>query len=202
MSHVQYRQITSARVTSGWCWRIGMSQMNASCYSLSHLGWHFRMLFQSSKLTARTSLLPRCSEKRRSSCELWALKELSENVSAGRISCTGWRRPIGCLKLQVIFRKRATNYRALWQKMTYEDKASYDSTPPCTYNARLLSHMNASCHIWMSHVRYEQITTERDVLTRLSRLGNKLLYMQVKIKYIYICIYIYIYIYKYEYMYE
>jgi len=25
----------------------------------------------------------------------------------------GWRRLIGCLKLQVIFRKRATNYRAL-----------------------------------------------------------------------------------------
>jgi len=25
---------------------------------------------------------------------------------------TGWRRPIGCLKLQVIFHKRATNYRA------------------------------------------------------------------------------------------
>jgi len=31
---------------------------------------------------------------------------------------TGWRRPIGCLKLQVIFRKRATNYRALLRKMT------------------------------------------------------------------------------------
>jgi len=29
---------------------------------------------------------------------------------------TGWRRHIGCLKLQVIFRKRATNYRALLQK--------------------------------------------------------------------------------------
>ena len=27
--------------------------------------------------------------------------------------CTGWRRPIGCLELQVIFRKRATNNRAL-----------------------------------------------------------------------------------------
>ena len=26
---------------------------------------------------------------------------------------TGWRRPIGCLKLQVIFCKIATNYRAL-----------------------------------------------------------------------------------------
>jgi len=45
---------------------------------------------------------------------------------------TGWRRPIGCLELQVIFRKRATNYRALLRKMTYEDKASHDSTPPCT----------------------------------------------------------------------
>ena len=37
---------------------------------------------------------------------------------------------IGCLKLQVIFRKRATEYRALLRKMTYEDKASYNSTPP------------------------------------------------------------------------
>ena len=45
---------------------------------------------------------------------------------------TGWRKPIGCLKLQVIFRERATNYRALLREMTCKDKASYDSTPPCT----------------------------------------------------------------------
>jgi len=45
---------------------------------------------------------------------------------------TGRRRPIGCLKLQVIFRKRATNHRALLRKMTYTDKASYFSTPPFT----------------------------------------------------------------------
>jgi len=32
---------------------------------------------------------------------------------------TGWQRPIGCLKLQVIFRKRVINYRALLRKMTY-----------------------------------------------------------------------------------
>ena len=31
----------------------------------------------------------------------------------------GWRRPIGCLKLQLIFRKRATDYRALLRKMTH-----------------------------------------------------------------------------------
>ena len=45
---------------------------------------------------------------------------------------TGWRRPIGCFKLQDIFRKRATNYRALWREMTYKDKASYGSSPPFT----------------------------------------------------------------------
>jgi len=44
---------------------------------------------------------------------------------------TGWRRPIGCLKLQVIFRKRATNYRALFREMTYKDKASHGCSPPC-----------------------------------------------------------------------
>ena len=38
---------------------------------------------------------------------------------------TGWRRPTGRLKLQVIFCKRATNYRNLLRKMTCKDKASY-----------------------------------------------------------------------------
>ena len=46
-------------------------------------------------------------------------------------SSTGWPRPIGCLKLQVIFHKGATNYRALLRKTTYKDKASYGSSPPC-----------------------------------------------------------------------
>ena len=44
---------------------------------------------------------------------------------------TGWRRLIGCLKLQVIFCKRATNCRALLQKMTYRDKPFCASSPPC-----------------------------------------------------------------------
>jgi len=41
-----------------------------------------------------------------------------------RLNDTGWRRPIRCLKLQVISCKRASNYRALLRKMTYKDKAS------------------------------------------------------------------------------
>ena len=44
---------------------------------------------------------------------------------------TGWRRLRGCLKLQVIFCKRATNYRALLRKVTHKDKPSYASSPPC-----------------------------------------------------------------------
>ena len=45
---------------------------------------------------------------------------------------SGWQRPIGCLKLYVFFRKRATKYRALLRKMTCKDKASYGSSPPFT----------------------------------------------------------------------
>jgi len=43
---------------------------------------------------------------------------------------TGWRRPTRCLKLQVIFRKRAANHRALLRKMTYEHKVCYGSSAP------------------------------------------------------------------------
>jgi len=59
---------------------------------------------------------------------------------------TGWRRPIGCLKLQVIFRKRATMYRALSRKITSRDKASCDSTPPCT-----ATHYNTLQHTILLH---------------------------------------------------
>jgi len=48
-----------------------------------------------------------------------------------RIHITGWRRLIGCPKLQIILHKRATKYRSLLRKMTYRDKGSYESSPPC-----------------------------------------------------------------------
>jgi len=47
-------------------------------------------------------------------------------------SSTRWRRPIGCLESQVIYRKRAANHMALSRKMTYKDEASSDSMPPCS----------------------------------------------------------------------
>jgi len=44
---------------------------------------------------------------------------------------TGWRRLKGSPKLQIIFHKRAIKYRSLLQKMTYKDKGSCESSPPC-----------------------------------------------------------------------
>jgi len=45
---------------------------------------------------------------------------------------TGWQRLIGSPKSQIIFHKRATKHRSLLRKMTYKDKGSYESSPPCT----------------------------------------------------------------------
>jgi len=58
------------------------------------------------------------------------------NSKRNWIQVAGWRRLIGCLKLQVNFRRRATNYRALLWNMTYKDKASYDSSPPGRLKSR------------------------------------------------------------------
>jgi len=52
--------------------------------SQSHLQWHFRMLFQSSELKARTSLFIEMLQKRRSSFELLAF----ENDTPSGIGCT------------------------------------------------------------------------------------------------------------------
>ena len=80
------------------------------------------------------SLLQKSPIKETLFCRLYVQHELSKQDQATR-----WRRPIGCLKLQVIFRKRAINYWALLRKTTYEDKASYDSTPPSSTRNPLLS---------------------------------------------------------------
>ena len=62
--------------------------------------------------------------------------------------CKEWPRPIGCLKLQAIFRKRATNHRALLRKITDKDKASYGSSPLCiSAGVFRLQHLQM-CAIW------------------------------------------------------
>jgi len=62
------------------------------------------------------------------------MHESRSNIHILYTYSTWWPRPIGCLKLQVISRKRVTNYRAHLRNMTYKDKASYGSSPPCNHN--------------------------------------------------------------------
>jgi len=77
-----------------------------------------------------------------------------------RYHTKGWRRLIGSPKLQIIFHKRATKYWSLVRKMTYKDKGSYESSPPCTLaNAcRLMKCIHTFSetlytHTWMCTIR-------------------------------------------------
>jgi len=68
---------------------------------------------------------------------------------------TRWRRVLGCLKLQVIFCRRAANSRGCLQKMTYQDKASCDSRPPCNKHVdSVLAHVKMLrkpfCPMWLA----------------------------------------------------
>jgi len=66
--------------------------------------------------------------------------------------------------LQVISRKRATNYRAHLRKIKYKDKASFDSTPPC---------MSLASTIDMRHSHeLQQSATLGNTLQHSATLGN------------------------------
>jgi len=135
---------------------------------------------------------------------------------------TGWRRLIGSPKLQIIFHKRATTYRSLLQKMTYKDKGSYESLPPCTYmrigihiHTYLIYHLyhitmrtarksNSHSHAHTSSKRRDTLTTATSALHRRKKnpihASKKSLHAQkspIHALYMRKCIYIYIYIYKY-----
>jgi len=68
------------------------------------------------------------------------------------------------LHLEVIFCKRATNYRALLLKMTYDNKASYESTPPCTVYCIWRSF---HCTMWRTdqcHILHAQCREHLEIL--------------------------------------
>jgi len=54
-----------------------------------------------------------------------------------------------CLKSQVFFRERATNYMALFRKMSYHVMAFYGSWPPCRHRMSL-SNVSIECVYRMS----------------------------------------------------
>jgi len=76
-------------------------------------------------------------------------------------SDTGWWRLIGSPKLQIIFHKRAAKYKSLLRKMTYKDKGSYESSPPCTCGVTdtyewVVWHIQirVMSHIWMRNLTH------------------------------------------------
>ena len=64
-------------------------------------------------------------------------------------SCTGWQRTTGCLKLQVIFCKRATNYRTFLRKMTCKISHPMRLRHPVD-RKRVMPHMCGMCALYMT----------------------------------------------------
>ena len=83
---------------------------------------------------------------------------------------TGWRRLIGCLKLQATFRQRATKYRARLRKITCKDKASYDTTPP--YNVHVITRHVASIYIHKNMYAYTQTHTRTHTYMQTQSLSH------------------------------
>jgi len=75
----------------------------------------------------------RCAGTRQSQLHTYCntIQHGATHCNARCAGTTGWRRLMGSPKLQIIFHKRATKYRSLLREMTYKDKASYESSPPC-----------------------------------------------------------------------
>jgi len=126
---------------------------------------------------------------------------------------TGWRRLIGSPKLQIIFHKRATKYRALLRKMNNKDKGSYESSPPCRWYA-LFENANHQRY-WMYYIKcvailnflsndceltFEllyQMTRARPLQAKCRKAGI----FQFVFKFMSIFLYLYSYYYSYSYLY-
>ena len=99
-------------------------------------------------------------------------------ASLSPYTATGWQRPIGCHKLQIIFRKRATNYRALLREMTCNDNASDESLP--LWNTVWNENALYKCvyvirweNIWVYYMRYTIIYLTLLLNTVLYQMRNE-----------------------------
>jgi len=115
------------------------------------------------------------------------------NVSSSRLT-TGWRRLIESPKFQILFHKRATKYRSILRKMTYKDKGSYESSPPCNINdTHTYIYVCIYRHI---HVYKYVLSTYTEGLPNISVSGSLRYLTQIYI-YIFKFVYVHKYINKY-----
>jgi len=83
---------------------------------------------------------------------------------------TGWRRLKGSPKSQIIFHKRATKYRALLRKMTYKDKGSYESSPPCkrVCESSMLFWLNKTKKTKYDKITYSKILQNKSEMNQIT----------------------------------
>ena len=96
---------------------------------------------------------------------------------------TGRRRCTGCLKSQVSFRKRATNYRALLREMTNKEKASYGSSPPCKLSPAHKSSRRSSARLYLWCTAY-CIWSFISPISKLNRISSSLHLFEYLVLYI------------------
>ena len=102
---------------------------------------------------------------------------------------TGWRRLVGFPKLQIIFHKRATKYRSLLRKMTYKDKGSYESSPPCMHTHRELfySYTDILTHLHTHTLVRKLIIKKKYTQVSQKREGEKSVWVWC----LCVCVYVY-----------
>ena len=86
---------------------------------------------------------------------------------------TGWRGLIGSPKLQIMFHKRAAKCRSLLRKMTYKDKGSYESSPPCnsSHPTRKINdetHTKKNLQIMLQIIFHKRATTYSSLLRKMT----------------------------------
>jgi len=156
MSHIWMSHVTCMN-ESCHIYEWVMSHMNESCHTyewvMSHIWMSHNTPPKDIARPSEKSKTPRsCGWKSVSKNNTW----LGYDMTRSFVTCSaGWRRLIGCLKLQVTFCKRATNNRALLREMTCKDKASYGSSPPCkNKSTRSLFKYNIKRGTYVNHSRF------------------------------------------------
>ena len=125
------------------------------CNTLQHTATHCNTLQHTATYcnTLQHTPIGGGSRQDRNRTNKWVNMPRSQRLgSANSVANTRieWRRPIGCITLQVIFRKRATNYRALLWEMTCKDKGSHGSLPPCIVSSHFAQWR---CIAYLDHKR-------------------------------------------------
>ena len=113
-------------------WMSHVSHMNESCHACQTASPVWELITPPKAAMSHISMSHVTQKNESCHTYEWVMSHFNSEPSVR--ADTGWRTLIGSPKLQIIFHKRATKYRSLLRKMTYKDKGSYESSPPCRHD--------------------------------------------------------------------